>query len=88
MCLVFSVGYVKCIKGNMSRQASGVSNGILFWWRGVCKNAGVGVCKGMDSKEGVLCCTLLRCFVLGLPKLRKRLSCVRVCVCCGGGVGG
>ena len=63
MCLVFSVGYVKCIKGNISRQASGVSNGILFWWRGVCTNAGVRICKGKDSKEG-MCCVVHCCDVL------------------------
>ena len=31
-----------------------------FWWLGVCRYVGVGVCKGMDGKKGcVLCFALL-----------------------------
>ena len=53
MCLVWlecavQRGLCKVYRRGHSRQASGVSSGSLFWWRGVCKNAGMGVCKGME----------------------------------------
>ena len=55
--MLFSVSDVKCMEGDISRQASGMGSGSRFWWRGLSKNARVGICKGMDSKEGV-CCVL------------------------------
>ena len=50
----------------ISRRASRVSSSSCVWWRGVSKNTGVGICKGMDSNGCVCCIYIVVMFCFGV----------------------